>query len=107
MLYVEGDRPGAFDRGQVITLETLADGIGILLRTAELYETLEDTNARLVELDRTKSELVNVVAHDFRVAPRRDPGLGGAARGPGRRARRGAAGPARSRSSGPPPAWPG
>ena len=66
VLYVEGDRPGAFDRGQVITLQTLADGIGILLRTAELYETLEDTNARLVELDRTKSELVNVVAHDFR-----------------------------------------
>jgi signal transduction histidine kinase len=66
VLYVEGDRPGAFDRGQVITLQTLADGIGILLRTAELYQTLEDTNARLVELDRTKSELVNVVAHDFR-----------------------------------------
>jgi signal transduction histidine kinase/CheY-like chemotaxis protein len=66
VLYLEGDRPGAFDRGQVITLQTLADGIGILLRTAELYETLEDTNARLVELDRTKSELVNVVAHDFR-----------------------------------------
>ena len=66
MLYVEGDRPGAFDRGQVITLQTLADGIGILLRNAELYATLEQTNARLVELDRTKSELVNVVAHDFR-----------------------------------------
>jgi signal transduction histidine kinase/DNA-binding response OmpR family regulator len=66
VLYVEGDRPGAFDRGQVITLETVADGIGIMLRTAELYETLENTNARLVELDRMKSELVNVVAHDFR-----------------------------------------
>jgi signal transduction histidine kinase/DNA-binding response OmpR family regulator len=66
VLYVEGDRPGAFDRGQTITLQTLADGIGIVLRTAELYEALEDTNARLVELDRMKSELVNVVAHDFR-----------------------------------------
>jgi len=66
VLYVEADRPGAFDRGQVITLQTLADGIGILLRNAELYATLEQTNARLVELDRTKSELVNVVAHDFR-----------------------------------------
>jgi len=66
VLYVEGDRPFAFDRGQVITLQTLADGIGILLRNAELYGTLEHTNARLVELDRTKSELVNVVAHDFR-----------------------------------------
>jgi len=66
VLYVEGDRPGAFDRGQVITLQSLGDGIGILLRNAELYATLEHTNARLVELDRTKSELVNVVAHDFR-----------------------------------------
>ena len=66
VLYVESPRAGAFDRGQVITLETLADGVGILLRTAELYEALESTNARLVELDRTKSELVNVVAHDFR-----------------------------------------
>ncbi len=66
VLYVESHRAGAFDRGQVITLETLADGVGILLRTAELYEALESTNARLVELDRTKSKLVNVVAHDFR-----------------------------------------
>jgi signal transduction histidine kinase/DNA-binding response OmpR family regulator len=66
ILYAEGVTPDAFDRGQVITLETLADGIGILLRTAELYEALETTNARLVELDRMKSELVNVVAHDFR-----------------------------------------
>ncbi len=66
VLYVEGDRTFGFDRGQVITLQTLADGIGILLRNAELYATLEHTNARLVELDRTKSELVNVVAHDFR-----------------------------------------
>jgi signal transduction histidine kinase len=66
VLYVEGDRPLSFDRGQVITLQTLADGIAILLRNAELYATLEHTNARLVELDRTKSELLNVVAHDFR-----------------------------------------
>ena len=66
VLLVEDDRPGGFDRGQRITLETLAEGIGILLRTAELYEALEATNARLVELDRMKSELVNVVAHDFR-----------------------------------------
>jgi len=66
VLDVESDLPQAFDRGQVITLETLADGIGIILRNAELYETLEGTNARLVELDRMKSELVNIVAHDFR-----------------------------------------
>ncbi len=66
VLHVEDVRAGGFDRGELITLETLADGIGILLRTAELYEALESTNTRLVELDRMKSELVNVVAHDFR-----------------------------------------
>jgi signal transduction histidine kinase len=66
VLAVEGARARAFDREVVITLETLADGIGILLRNAELYGALEETNERLVELDRMKSELVNIVAHDFR-----------------------------------------
>jgi len=66
VLNVESDVPAAFNRSQVITLETLADGIGIILRNAELFEALEGTNAKLVELDRLKSELVNIVAHDFR-----------------------------------------
>ena len=66
VLNVEKDEPGGFDHGQVITLETLADGIGVVLRNAELYQALETTNAKLVELDRMKSELVNIVAHDFR-----------------------------------------
>ena len=66
VLNVEKDEPGGFDHGQVITLETLADGIGVVLRNAELYQALESTNVRLVELDRMKSELVNIVAHDFR-----------------------------------------
>ena len=66
VLTVGNDVRRGFDRGQVITLETLADGIGIILRNAELYQTLERTNSKLVELDRMKSELVNIVAHDFR-----------------------------------------
>ena len=66
ILDIEGDVVRAFDQGQVITLETLADGLGIILRNAELFKALEETNARLVELDRTKSELVHIVAHDFR-----------------------------------------
>lgn len=66
VLNVEKDEPGGFDHGQVITLETLADGIGVVLRNAELYGALESTNLKLVELDRMKSELVNIVAHDFR-----------------------------------------
>ena len=37
-----------------------------MMRNAELYQALERTNAKLVELDRMKSELVNIVAHDFR-----------------------------------------
>jgi len=66
VLDMEGEVLRAFDQGQVITLETLADGLGIILRNAELFKALEETNARLVELDRTKSELVHIVAHDFR-----------------------------------------
>jgi signal transduction histidine kinase len=66
VLSVGSEQRRAFDRGLVITLETLADGVGIILRNAELYQAVERTNARLVELDRMKSELVNIVAHDFR-----------------------------------------
>jgi signal transduction histidine kinase/DNA-binding response OmpR family regulator len=66
VLTVGSDQRRAFDRGLVMTLETLAEGIGIILRNAQLYQALERTNGRLVELDRMKSELVNIVAHDFR-----------------------------------------
>lgn len=66
VLSIESEAPSAFTRSRVVTLETLADAIGIILRNAELYQALEQTNAKLVELDRTKSELVNIVAHDFR-----------------------------------------
>jgi len=66
VLNVESDSRRGFDRARVITLETLADGIGIILRNAELFQALETTNAKLVDLDRMKSELVNIVAHDFR-----------------------------------------
>jgi signal transduction histidine kinase/DNA-binding response OmpR family regulator len=66
VLHVEADAPRGLDRGRLITLETLADGIGIILRNAELYQALERGNAKLVELDRTRSEVVNIVAHDFR-----------------------------------------
>jgi signal transduction histidine kinase len=66
LLDVQSDTVGAFDRGMVLTLETLADGIAIALRNADLYQALERTNAQLLELDRMKSELVHIVAHDFR-----------------------------------------
>jgi GAF domain-containing protein/FixJ family two-component response regulator len=66
VLTVDAGRSQPLDRQEVFTLETLADGIGILLRNAELYRALEQTNEQLVELDRMKSELVNIVAHDFR-----------------------------------------
>jgi signal transduction histidine kinase len=66
VLNVESEVRRGFNRSHVMTLETLADGIGIILRNAELYQAVERTNARLVELDRMKSELVNIVAHDFR-----------------------------------------
>ena len=92
ILDIEGDAVRAFDQGQVITLETLADGLGIILSNAELFKALEETNARLVELDRTKSELVNIVAHDFRAPLVHDPGLRGAPGVEARGARQGAEG---------------
>jgi signal transduction histidine kinase/CheY-like chemotaxis protein len=66
VLTVERPVRRGFRRGEILTLETLADGIGTSLRNAELYDALERTNAQLVELDRAKSELVHIVAHDFR-----------------------------------------
>jgi signal transduction histidine kinase/CheY-like chemotaxis protein len=66
LLDIESSAMRAFDQGQVITLETIADSVGIIVRNAELFKALEETNARLVELDRMKSELVHIVAHDFR-----------------------------------------
>lgn len=66
VLDVESDRPHAFDHGVVLMMETLADGIAITLRNAELFRALEESHERLIELDRTKSEVVNIVAHDVR-----------------------------------------
>lgn len=66
VLDLESDRPDAFDHGVVLMMETLADGIGITLRNAELFRALEASHERLIELDRTKSEVVNIVAHDIR-----------------------------------------
>lgn len=66
VIEIESDARHGFSRSKVVTLETLAESVGIILRNAELYQALEQTNAQLVELDRTKSELVNIVAHDFR-----------------------------------------
>ncbi len=63
---VESDKVGGFDRAHVLTLETLADGIGISLRNADLYEDLQQTNVKLLEADRLKTEVVSLVAHDFR-----------------------------------------
>lgn len=66
VIIAESDTVRCFDRGHVLTLETLADGIGIILRTADLYEDLQQTNVRLLDADRLKTEVVNLVAHDFR-----------------------------------------
>ena len=105
VLNVERRRGRGFDHGQVITLETLADGIGIMLRNAELYQALERTNAKLVELDRMKSELVNIVAHDFRAPLAGVLGHAELLEWRPDAPRRGAAWSRRAPSSTPPPTW--
>ena len=66
VLNVEDARPQAFDETDAIVLETLCDQLGSAIKNAQLYEKLKQTNAKLTELDRMKSDFLGIVSHDFR-----------------------------------------
>jgi K+-sensing histidine kinase KdpD len=66
VLNVEDVRPAAFDETDAIVLETLSDQLGSAIRNAQLYEQVKQTNAKLTELDRMKSDFLGIVSHDFR-----------------------------------------
>ena len=66
VMEVQSEDGGPYRPSLLLTLQTLADAIGIVWRSAELYEALETASGRLLEMDRMKSELVHVVAHDLR-----------------------------------------
>ncbi len=66
VLNVEDSRLRAFDETDVIVLETMCDQLGSAIRNAKLYDELKQSNAKLTELDRMKSDFLSIVSHDFR-----------------------------------------
>ncbi len=66
VLNVEDSKLYAFDETDVIVLDTLSDQLGTAIHNATLYNELKDTNKKLLELDKLKSDFVGIVSHDFR-----------------------------------------
>jgi len=66
VLNVEDTRVLAFDETDAIVLETLCDQLGSALKNAQLFERLKNSNEKLKELDRMKSDFLGIVSHDFR-----------------------------------------
>lgn len=66
VLNVEDRELQAFDETDGVVLETLCDQLGSALKNARLYEEIQDTNLKLIEMDRMKTEFLGIVSHDFR-----------------------------------------
>jgi signal transduction histidine kinase len=63
---VEDRKLHAFDETDGVVLETLCEQLGGALKNARLYEEVQRTNLKLIELDKMKSEFLGIVSHDFR-----------------------------------------
>jgi K+-sensing histidine kinase KdpD len=66
VLNIEDRQPGAFDDTDAAVLGTLCDQLGVSIRNARLYDRLKKNNAKLLEVDRMKSDFLGIVSHDFR-----------------------------------------
>jgi len=66
VLNVEDTKLHAFDETDVIVLSTLCDQLGSAIHNATLYNEVIDSNKKLLELDKLKSDFVGIVSHDFR-----------------------------------------
>jgi K+-sensing histidine kinase KdpD len=66
IMNVEDIRAHAFDETDAVVLETLCDQIGSAIKNAQLFERLKQSNAKLTELDRMKTDFLGIVSHDFR-----------------------------------------
>jgi K+-sensing histidine kinase KdpD len=66
VLNVEDRKLHAFDETDGVVLETLCEQLGGALKNARLYEEVQRTNLKLIELDKMKSEFLGIVSHDFR-----------------------------------------
>ena len=66
ILNVEDTKLHAFDETDVLVLGTLCDQLGSAIHNATLYNEVKETNKKLLELDKLKSDFVGIVSHDFR-----------------------------------------
>ncbi|MDE3058523.1 MAG: GAF domain-containing protein, partial [Bacteroidota bacterium] len=66
VLNVEDSKLYAFDETDIVVLETLGDQLGTAIHNATLYNEVKETNKKLLELDKLKSDFVGIVSHDFR-----------------------------------------
>ncbi len=66
---IEIDAAGAgirLDRGAILALQLLVQNYRTALQNAALYEEIEERRSAVVELNQTKSDLIAMLAHDFR-----------------------------------------
>ena len=66
ILNLEDTKLHAFDDTDVLVLSTLCDQLGSAIHNATLYNEIKESNKKLLELDRLKSDFVGIVSHDFR-----------------------------------------
>jgi len=66
ILNVEDTKLHAFDETDVLVLGTLCDQLGSAIHNATLYNEIKESNKKLLELDKLKSDFVGIVSHDFR-----------------------------------------
>jgi len=66
VLNVEDTKLHAFDETDVLVLSTLCDQLGSAIHNATLYNEIKESNKKLLELDKLKSDFVGIVSHDFR-----------------------------------------
>ncbi len=66
ILNLEDTRLHAFDETDVIVLSTLCDQLGSAIHNATMYNEAKESNRKLLELDKLKSDFVGIVSHDFR-----------------------------------------
>lgn len=66
VLNIEDTKLHAFDETDVMVLGTLCDQLGSAIHNATLYNEIKESNKKLLELDKLKSDFVGIVSHDFR-----------------------------------------
>lgn len=66
ILNLEDTKLHAFDETDVVVMSTLCDQLGSAIHNAKLYSEVKETNKKLLELDKLKSDFVGIVSHDFR-----------------------------------------